>query len=74
MANGAPSDAIERRGVLFGYPLKHSLSPVLHNASFKAMGLPWEYTQMESKEIPDFLRILHHPSCYGEKRHQLGFH
>jgi shikimate dehydrogenase len=28
---------------LFGWPVDHSLSPVMHNAAFGALGLPWEY-------------------------------
>ena len=29
--------------VLLGYPLRHSLSPLIHNASFEAQELPFEY-------------------------------
>lgn len=28
---------------LIGWPVEHSLSPVMHNAAFKALGLPWCY-------------------------------
>ena len=28
---------------LLGYPVKHSLSPVMHNVAFKALGIPAEY-------------------------------
>jgi len=28
---------------LIGYPLGHSVSPAMHNAAFKALGLDWEY-------------------------------
>jgi len=36
-------DGRERTVVLLGYPLGHSLSPALHNASFRAQGLPFVY-------------------------------
>lgn len=32
-----------RRVGLLGYPVHHSLSPVMHNAAFHALGLAWEY-------------------------------
>jgi len=32
---------------LIGYPVKHSLSPQMHNAAFDALGLNWRYVAME---------------------------
>ena len=32
---------------LFGYPVKHSLSPVMHGASFRSLGLDAEYLCFE---------------------------
>jgi len=34
---------------IIGYPLGHSVSPAMHNAAFKKMGLDWEYAPFEVK-------------------------
>jgi len=36
-ASGSP------RVALIGWPVEHSLSPAMHNAAFKALGLDWRY-------------------------------
>jgi pentafunctional AROM polypeptide len=45
---------------LFGTPIKHSLSPTLHNTGFKELGLPHHYGIIEvdhvSSEIKAFIR------------------
>ncbi len=42
---------------LIGYPVKHSLSPAMHNEAFKARGINAEYRLFEIKpdELEDFL-------------------
>ena len=42
---------------LIGYPVKHSLSPLMHNAAFKALGIDAEYRLFEVKpeELNGFL-------------------
>ncbi|WP_231855391.1 shikimate dehydrogenase [Tsukamurella pseudospumae] len=36
-----------RRAAVLGKPIAHSLSPVLHNAAFRALGLDWTYERIE---------------------------
>jgi shikimate dehydrogenase len=36
-------DADTRLVGLMGWPVRHSLSPQMHNAAFKALGLNWCY-------------------------------
>lgn len=45
---------------LIGYPVKHSLSPIMHNAAFAALGLDAEYKLFEVKpdELKDFFAGL----------------
>lgn len=41
-----PTAATHLAGVI-GSPVRHSLSPVLHNAAFAALGLDWAYTAFD---------------------------
>ncbi|MFI6094033.1 shikimate dehydrogenase [Lentzea sp. NPDC051213] len=38
------------KAAVIGSPITHSLSPVLHNAAYTALGLDWEYTRLECTE------------------------
>ena len=52
---------VARRAAVIGSPVAHSLSPVLHNAAFAALGLSdWEYTRVESTadEVPSLVAGL----------------
>ncbi len=53
-------------GVL-GYPVKHSLSPLMHNAAFKALKINAEYRLFEVKpeELDDFFASLRGQNIYG---------
>jgi shikimate dehydrogenase len=52
-----------RVGVI-GWPLDHSISPALHNAAFRALGLDWHYDKMAIP--PDILRQgLAEPQRHG---------
>lgn len=39
---------------LFGEHISQSKAPFLHNTTFKALGLPWEYKLFESSDFPVF--------------------
>jgi shikimate dehydrogenase len=45
------------RGAVLGYPIAHSLSPTLHKAAFKILGIKGEYSAIEVKsgELKAFL-------------------
>ena len=42
--------ASTRLAAVIGDPVRHSLSPVLHNAAFAAVGLDWVYLALEVRE------------------------
>jgi len=52
---------------LIGQPVQHSLSPVMHNAALKAMGLDWCYLALpcESSELTKVLQSLRALKCKG---------
>ena len=52
---------------LLGYPIKHSFSPAMHNAAFKALGVKAEYRLFEKKpkELTDFFKKLRSGSIRG---------
>jgi shikimate dehydrogenase len=45
------------RAAVLGSPIDHSLSPVLHNAAYKALGIPWTYDRREVL-VPDLAAML----------------
>lgn len=55
----------EKVGYLFGYPIAHSMSPLVHDTSFRALDLKWSYSLLESKDIDDFIKRVREASCYG---------
>ncbi|KAH7166414.1 NAD-P-binding protein [Dactylonectria macrodidyma] len=50
---------------LFGYPLKHSLAPLLHSTIFQSFNVPWTYQLIESTDKADFLPKLKADNCVG---------
>ncbi|MEZ5186290.1 MAG: shikimate dehydrogenase [Candidatus Nanopelagicales bacterium] len=49
-----------RRAAVVGSPIAHSLSPALHTAAYRALGLDWQYTAIEvtPQRLPDFVDSL----------------
>lgn len=54
-----------RRFFLFGTPIAHSLSPLIHNTGFQALGLPHSYALHESAEVDDDLAALVRAPDFG---------
>ncbi len=52
---------------LIGYPLSHTLSPVMHNAVFQKYKMNWEYKVFELKkdELKDFIRKMKKENIAG---------
>ncbi|HEX2622332.1 MAG TPA: shikimate dehydrogenase [Phototrophicaceae bacterium] len=49
---------------IIGWPLGHSLSPAMHNAAFRVLGMDWEYDLMAIP--PDIVRLgLQEPARHG---------
>lgn len=46
------------RFFLFGNPIKHSMSPTLHNKGFEVLGLPHHYQTLETESINDEIRSV----------------
>lgn len=57
---------MKKYGIL-AYPAKHSLSPVMHNAAFKQLGMDSEYRAYEipDPEFGDFLETVKHEPING---------
>lgn len=49
-----------RRAAVLGHPIDHSLSPVLHRAAYRELGLDWTYTACDvtSDGLADFVGSL----------------
>jgi quinate dehydrogenase len=65
MSSVSKSSQSEGVGVLFGYPIAHSLSPLLHQTIYNALGLKWDFSLFESLDMPQFLEFIKDPRCFG---------
>jgi hypothetical protein len=57
---------VERHGYLFGHPIAHSMSPLLHQTVYDNMGLDWSQIPLDSKDMNLFLELIKHPKFYGK--------
>lgn len=50
-------DGVARRCAVVGWPVAHSLSPVLHRAAYAELGLEWTYDRVEvdSADLEEFI-------------------
>jgi quinate dehydrogenase len=66
LTNSTPDTSkVERHGYLFGYPIAHSMSPLLHQTVYDELGLDWSQLPLESTDMNLFLDLIKHPSFYG---------
>lgn len=49
-----------RRAAVLGHPISHSLSPVLHRAAYRELGLDWTYDaiDVDAAELPGFVSAM----------------
>lgn len=59
------SSHLERHGYLFGYPIAHSMSPLLHQTVYDGLGLDWSQLSLETTDMSLFLRLIRDPKFYG---------
>lgn len=65
MAITVPSADRERVGYLFGHPIAHSMSPLLHQTVYDGIGLNWSQLPLDSTDMLDFLERIKDPRFYG---------
>ncbi|KAK2627931.1 hypothetical protein QTJ16_002577 [Diplocarpon rosae] len=56
---------LEGVNYLFGHPIAHSLSPLLHQTVYDNLKLKWAQVPLDSTDIPNFLRLTKDPKFYG---------
>jgi hypothetical protein len=56
---------LERHGYLFGHPIAHSMSPLLHQTVYDNLGLNWSQIPLDSTDMSMFLNLIKHPQFYG---------
>ena len=54
-----------QRTFLFGYPISHSMAPLLHLTLFKSVSLPWTFSLVETQDASEFLPSLKQPDIIG---------
>lgn len=59
------SRPLDRYGYLFGHPINHSMSPLLHQTIYDDLSLNWGQIPFDSTDMPAFLRMIKDPKFYG---------
>ena len=50
---------------VFGHPIPHSMSPVLHNTAFTTLGLPHTYNKVDTANVDEIRRVMGMPDFGG---------
>lgn len=58
-------NGVERHGYLFGHPIAHSMSPIMHQTVYDGLGLRWSQFLLDSIDMELFLRLREDPRFYG---------
>lgn len=53
-----PISGSTRLAGIIGHPLRHTVSPAMHNAAYEAMGLDWVYVPLDVEDECDLLVVL----------------
>lgn len=62
----SPSSRAQPLGTfLFGYPITHSMAPLLHGINFRSVSLPWSYSLLETQDASLFRPALKQPDIVG---------
>ncbi|KAF2196207.1 quinate dehydrogenase [Delitschia confertaspora ATCC 74209] len=56
---------LDRHGYLFGHPIAHSMSPLLHQTVYDALELNWAQIPLDSTDMELFLKLIKAPRFYG---------
>ncbi len=61
----ASTDHLDKVAYLFGYPIAHSLSPLLHGTIYSALGLNYAQHLHETRSIASCLALTREPKFFG---------
>ncbi|KAF9453979.1 shikimate-5-dehydrogenase [Macrolepiota fuliginosa MF-IS2] len=48
----------QKKYYVFGHPIPHSMSPVLHNTAFTTLGLPHVYSKVDTASIDEVRKVM----------------
>ncbi|KAJ5722020.1 NAD(P)-binding protein [Penicillium malachiteum] len=59
------SHEASKRQFLFGYPISHSMAPLLHTTLLRGVSIPWTYSLHETQDASEFLPVLKQADVVG---------